>query len=680
MSNTTYQELFLYVAGYKIPYVSCNIESGFNSLAVARVVVDYSPHILNIQKNTKITIFSKEDGYEEELEFDGILIGVVRNKNVLGRISVELICMTDGAIWNQRKQLDYKFDDFLDRGTIGDVSVELMSLDSSLGNRINSLVKANAYDVGCTGACNLTSSFHFKDSKLSYEFVYNGKTIRFTDPSATQGGNVQTENFLNPKYYKRFLYDFSLRHKMYGTSTVNLIKKFFNIEDYYTLLNNQGPDIYGENTFWQIASNFWNLGMHEVYDIPNPTFIKRNKAIPNKPIDVATQKNADNLQVTTNREFHGLAEYVVKPRSIFNVPTKCNVIFPEQVLEEIMYTNYFGTPSRVRYISRNDPMINPGGQNMFNSIYVGPNFQDNAYFKSYNHDVVEHTVRDKTKRTETEFSEYEKVYGVNTQSIFLQPALDASLVSEKDTRAVLPRINSYLNLQFGESFYGARNYTLAFTSSTKITPGMTAVILSETGQHILAYCNKTNKNWNAQGSLNFSASLTHPRYIDEFASQINDELDPLANPDGNEIKELAMLYGTELITKGIQTSSTTSIGKVKDAINYIFTRYVTSTNKEEFRKQYKRNVCTYSQFAAFHNQKNVVYRETETISQIVPGETLPDSILTKFNSTDAENKLSTNRYSYYDTIEGKMITEKGLSSQTIVKKHLEFIKRIANMV
>ena len=104
--NDQQYRFFLYIAGIQVPFISLSIGSQFGSLASARIAVPYSPFITMVHEQTKVQIFSQRsysgELFEPELEFDGIIIGIVRSKNFMGQVSVSLSCLTDGYVWNRR--------------------------------------------------------------------------------------------------------------------------------------------------------------------------------------------------------------------------------------------------------------------------------------------------------------------------------------------------------------------------------------------------------------------------------------------------------------------------------------------------------------------------------------------------------------------------------------------------
>lgn len=678
----------MYLAGIQVPFISAAVSSQYGSLANLNLELNYSPYITHIHEYTKIEIWEQiiDNGklYEPTLEFDGVIVGIVRNKNVIGNVSVRLTCLTDGFIWNQRKQYDF----YIDQLTQADVrltdTIQNIRADGQIDNFIGNLLTSNKFDVGCAVASILTSNVKSevgeKNGKqdapiteISFSYTYNGKKFFKELVTPKNEANV---NAINPDYYKRFLDTYRLGAKLYGISTSANVKDFFQQDRFLKLIENNTNDLVGENTFWSIAVNIMQYGFYSIYDIPNPTYIDGNNKrllseIPDTEAkslsfvkDEKTSYPDDVSSIKNTKNYGGLAEYVLKPISIFGLPLKCNIIWPEQVITESLFYDLANTPTRILM----QKTVIPGDdlQNVLltTAKVAGPYIENcNDFFKSFTPPVTNTEEKPSSRiRPGGVYSDYEKEYGMRYTQMHISYAFESSLLEEelhdsKDdgTKAntTAKKINNFLNYEFAQRFFSSRNYSLEVTPDVDIVPGLPVIVLHENQEHVICFCTGKTKMWDNRGNKSVSINVGYPRYYYEDIDKLGNIVDPTTIEE-LAANELSTLFGSEpLMMDGKKPMLKVNSAALKEKIDTLYNDY---KNQEIDYSKYKRNTCTYEQYMKLYNK---------SISNKLA---MPESyLLEEFKSTPNADALSSHIF-YVNGI--KVIDT---SNHGIIKSHLKWI-------
>lgn len=266
---------YVFIAGKPVQFESITINSGYNQLASLNLTLHYSPYIMCIPKYTKVQVWSEVNG-KYELEFDGSIVQKSKVRNLLGQVVTNFVAYTDGVIWNKRTRINFHIDYVLDMNFAGTGDIESQNADPVVTPFLQNIIKNNMYDVGCAAASVITSYFSGGKGANSnqYHYFYNGKKFYCKEETSL---NTPAE-IVNAPYYTHFLNDFKLQHKVYGVTTSYWMKNFLQFERSVDLMWNTVAD--GSNrliTFWQMSMNLLQSGFYDVYNIPNPTFIKNDK-------------------------------------------------------------------------------------------------------------------------------------------------------------------------------------------------------------------------------------------------------------------------------------------------------------------------------------------------------------------------------------------------------------------
>ena len=486
MSHNDEQYRFeVYIAGIQVPFINVSVGSQFGSLASARIDLPYSPFITRVHEQSKVQVFSQRSYngilYEPELEFDGIVIGVVRNRNVMGQVTASLSCLTDGYVWNRRKQFDFYLEQIADADYRGTGSSVNMRADGCITNFYSDVMQKNRFDVGCAAASILTSFTsgksvveenaeanddikHITAYATKHVYIYNGK--KFSNVIGTDE-EISSSSSLTPEYYAKYLRDHKLANKLYGLSTSKETKQFFKTDNFIKMITNSLNDLQGENTFWSIATQVLNYGFYIIFDIPNPTFIGANssnsidsspeievdypKTEEDKPwdpdkkeekkedtnvdepplVDLSShstplnKKDADNI--VADRAMHGLAEYILKPVSVLGMPLKCNIIWPDQLIAESLFFDYANMPTRV--LLQKQAIPGPVDYVMLTTkkiVGLLVDVKDKTHFFSSFNPQYEMRVRENDA-----YSDYEKEYGISYRSVPLSYAFNSTYLESR---------------------------------------------------------------------------------------------------------------------------------------------------------------------------------------------------------------------------------------------------------
>lgn len=707
----------LYIAGIRVPFVGVNVGSQFGSMASLSISIPYSPFILRLHEQTKIHLLSRKiiNGVMQEpkLEFDGILVGAIRSRNVLGQASAQLTCMTDGYIWNRRKQYDFYLEQIANADVRGTGENPNIRADGVITNYYDDLLSDNRFDTGCAAASVLTTIVYGKceEGKFDegvqviptyYEYIYNGNKFSKRiegDEASQQSDGVIANRDLTPTYYRRYLEKHKLANKVYGISTSSAVKTFYQTDHFIKTVSNSLRDLQGENTFWSIAAQVMQYGFYSVYDIPNPTFVRGKTSDPSKVSSInlsAIKSRLEDGAITDsdsairyggeitvskkeNRKLHGLAEYILKPISVLGLPLKCNIIWPEQVVSESFYYDFMSAPTRVSVTRHAIPGDDNGSTVLTTTKVVGPAFPEagDHYFKSFNAFYKEF-------RDMESYSDYEKEYGINYRPIPLSYAFDASLLSEeggaddKEDDAVIKEKNvveitrkmrDFVNYNFTQFFYASRSYNIAVTPDVEIVPGLPVIILNRDGEHVIAFATGVQKSFDASnGNLNVQVSLNYPRYYYENIEALGNVVDPSSIGTQEEmetaISEMEVIFGSQrLINPG-------EYAQLANKIDTIFAEYIKhdEDGRQVMREEYSRSVCSYSEFLEFH---------TDTPAPLNAKFKLVDEMpIRTFESSELANGLSHRYFRVYNhrkkAVEVYDPTKQPLSNKAIVKKHLEW--------
>jgi hypothetical protein len=702
MSVAKIYRQYAYIAGVQVPILSTVIASTLGSLASLNVSINYSPYITRIHEYAKIQIWEQIiDGgviNEPTLEFDGIIIGVQRKRNLLGEVFVSLSCLTDGAIWNIRKRSDFYLQNIASSDYRGTGDVLNMRADGQITNFFAETLQQNQFDIGCSIASILTSHIHSQTDTTSnpptsatsyYEYSFNGKI--YTKKVLSDGSS--SDNASNPKYYDRFLCDYKLANKVYGVSTSANLKNYFNVDTFVKLVTNTDNDVYGENTFWQLAMTISRYGFFNVYDIPNPTFIdtdggsdkidvetllpsekltKITKDANGKVLDLSidphpevvtvlspTNSKTYGVELKNKKSYKGLAEYIFKPISVMGIPFQCNVIWPDQVLEESVFFDYFNTPTRVLYQRKEIPGVD---SNILTcQVIVGPNYNSNDYLKSL---TLPNIVPGNLREVDA-YSEYESEYGIKYTRLDLSYAFDSSLLKNLDnSQDSINKINNYLNYEFAQNFLGTRKYSVMVTPDCNPIPGFPLVVLNKMGEHVIAFCTGIRKAWSATGQKNISLDVAYPRYYFEDFGDLGNVIDTISQ-NQMSLDEMGKLIGSKPLD-GLSVAKK-SYTDVKNAITTLFSKYQDSDKDalDALKKKYNRSVCTYKQYMDL----NGITVANDSIKD------MPTTYGGKlFDSSIAANNFSTHYFEVYDTINKKPVPLPHLSNSDIINLHLDWIK------
>ena len=702
MSNDRIYRYSIALAGINAPFVTCGIGSRFGSISSAVIELPYSPYILHIHEQTKIQIWEQLilDGtiHEPTLEFDGIVVGIVRSKNFAGNVSARLTCSTDGIIWNRRKQFDFYLSNITEVNVAHTGDVISMRADGAITNFFADVLQNNRFDAGCAAASVLTSLSYGKyiDGNVYptyYEYFYNGKKFF---RKLQKDGNSATD--LTPPYYRRFLQEYKLVNKVYGVSTSVDVQKFFQQDRFIKLVTNNVQDLLGENSFWSIATQVLSYGFYSVYDIPNPTFIPGDsKALsePGKDINSFAQNvqtNANNstdrqvqlsnqnastilpspgtttalnpeeyadVNISDKRMFHGLAEYIMKPISVLGLPLECNIIWPEQIKSDSIFYDFINSPTRVIMTKKLLPGVTDN-EVLTTQKIVGPFIQDKeGFFASF-------TAPSQKVRTASSDSDYEKQYGINYHQLDLSFAFDSVLLSNQFQAKQKPsasdidnlgtKMNNFLNYEFSQRYFSSRNYNVQVTPDVNVVPGLPVILLDKRGEHIIAFVTGVNKSFDATGNKNVEVSISYPRFYYEDIGALGNVVDP-SSTEAFAAAELALLFGSEpLVPAG-------ALDKLPGLIEEIFAGYMQLDNddqRSDMRQAYTRKVCTFAQFIQFYKNINVQDKIT------IPPNYLTDVFA---STTDADN-LTCHTFRAY--VGGVVEENKGVSNQSIIRKHLDW--------
>lgn len=703
MSQVKIYKNYCYLAGIKIPVINITISTQYGSIASLQVSLPYSPFIIHIYPFTKIQIFEQitENGINKQptLEFDGVVTSVTKQLNALGQAGCSLTCYTDGIIWNKRKRYDFYLSEITraDARLTGDETV--LRADGAIENFFGDVLQNNQFDIGCAICSILTQRAYGiidQDPKVpgritplgkpevtQYTYSYNGKQYKKPAP---EGVGV---NELNPSYYNKYLKEYKLANKVYGITTSQAIKSFFEQDRFIKLITNMNNDLHGENTFWSVALQIMEYGFYNVYDIPNPCYIPANNSKEDKEfftlgadleveqkesVTTSLARFADRVTLNSGRTKAGLAEYIFKPISVLGIPFKCNVIWPDQKIAESITYDHFNSPSRVIMQRQSIPGDTGRDIVLTSDVFAGPVFssKDGKYLSSYLPEQTTFT-SDDIMRAGNIYSEYEKQYGVNYHRLTLSYAFNQALLQDGSVRHVegadntasdkahatadKTRINKFLNYEFAQAYFGARQYNIQVTPDVNPVVGMPIVILDRTGQHVVAFCLGITKTWNATGQKTINLNVGYPRYYYEDIGVLGNIVDPTCS-DENSLQELKTIIGSDSL---LPYNSTT--GQLKTKIEEIFKLFIQdqSDNKEEIKSHYSRSgICTYGDFLDLHG---------------IPTTNNLDESFNLFKTTVSEQVLSTNDFTVYDDIENKVTRHYRESNKTILEAHKEWCSR-----
>lgn len=706
---------YCYIAGQKVPISSCAISSQFGSIANLSLTLGYSPYINHLFPFTKIQIFEQkiDNGKAQEptLEFDGSIIAISRQKNIIGSAFIQLTCLTDGYVWNRRKQYDFYLSEITSLPTSGTGDDLKMRADSQIENFFAECISANKFDVGCAAASVLTSMHSGvggvgkKREIKSYTYQYNGKTFNKKDIGESTEAKVDG---LTPTYYSKVVDKYKLKNKLFGIATSYKLQEYFQQDRFMNLLNNAANDLQGENTFWGIASYIMKYGFYNVYDIPNPIFVKKSEK-PKGTIDLSkdiktsndtaskdsvTQtedqinKNAAIVRFDpANNNQPGLVEFLLKPISVLSIPFQCNIIWPDQVIAENIAYDFMNSPTRVILRRQEVPV---GGENILltSSVFAGPIFtNDSNIFSSLLPKVDSFGEGD--IRTNDVYSKHEIEYGVNYHRLELSYAFDSTLLkgqveSEESSvkKSVAKNINNFLNYEFSQKYFSSRAYSVQVTPDVDVIPGFPVVVMNKNGEHIVAFCTGKIKTWQADGSKSVQLTLAYPRYYHENAGALGNIVDPTCQ-DINAIKELCYLSGSlplclhgDKIVSDVDEINSNSLKVIHhnlpSVIDKLFDEYQNDrTDGKTIKDKYSRKgICTISNFMEFHDKKI-------DIAKGLPEE-FPNNLFESFSS---EASLSTNSFTVYIKKNKEEIresfngfNEKKMSCREIVKNHISWSK------
>jgi len=633
----------LFIAGVKTPMIAFQVHSGFNTLARCDVSIPYSPWIINLRRYTKFQIWRQDtESSPSELEFDGALVAKSESKDVNGSVQFNFTGYTDGIIWSQRKQLDAYITqlEMLDNRGM-DTSLNIR-IDGVLTNYFSQIVKQNSYDVGMATACVLTNEPYGKksDGITGYRYFYNGKGFICSRDGA-KPLLEQTER-ANPWWYRKFLTNYGLNRKLYGVPTNEFTKKFLNTQETFDIIGETAlncGDLQGLNSYLDIAFRVLSYGYYDIYNIPRATFLPMTLGA-SKDYESSSKGSATaDILALNNRKYPGMAEFFVKPKSIIAIPPKCNILFPDQVVSMSMSYNYLSEPTRDRYKVR-IPFVDAP---FTTTVVVGPKFDDpDGHFRSFSAPKSEHMLW----RTDRGYSPYEHEYGASHFDVQFNTAYQQSLDSlESSMRASFPEyiaaqkrletlkekkdakkediakaeaevkkfstsedfektqkqlstLKNLLNYEFLQSYFKNRSISVQVTSTVDIVPGHSVLIISDSGPHIMAWCESCSKSWSAQGSYSIVLQLSYPRYCHEDITNTALAHDPiLGSPTGQAKTSLdysMALIGSEPIM---------AVGDFKKPTKQAeeIAKIYKSRFKEDYRKNTKRKIASFEDFAIFHS-------------------------------------------------------------------------------
>jgi hypothetical protein len=677
MSQSFVYRNYLYLAGIKVPFITASVSSSFGSLASLNIELNYSPYINHIHKYTKIQFWEQKIDdkgavYNPTLEFDGVVIGIVRSKNVLGNVSCRLTCLTDGVIWNQRKQYNYYLDQIANTDIRLTDDILNLRADGKIDPYIPSLIEENKFDVGCAVAAILTSDTNCTkgaDSeqtlvKLSYNYIYNGKKYykNLTSDTTTTGSSSL------PTYYKKFLETYYLSNKLYGVSTAQNVKDFFNTDRSLNLItDNMVNDLIGENTFWNIANAVMQYGFYSVYDIPNPTYIQKSSGTTtNTELNFSSDGSSIPAKITPTSkvQFNGLAEYILKPVSVLGLPLKCNIIWPNQVLDETLFTDMLNAPTRILLQKSGLPADDHLNVLLTTTKIAGPYIPNcTGFFSS----LTPPTQQDTLTRASTMYSDYETEYGMNYTELSLSYAFETSLLEDVDKakqatatnlQDASSRINSFLNYEFAQRFFASRTYSIQVTPDVDVVPGLPVIVLNQNQEHIICFCTGKSKQWDARGNKSVGLQVAYPRYYYENIDKLGNIVDPTST-NLLAIQELELLFGSKALIRTGQSANSTPVVNINSdtlraMINILYTEYISGSITYS---DYMRNVCSYANWLELYG--------ASTSDEV----NMPDSYPNKtvFASTPNGNDLSINTF-YVNQVE-----QANLPNQDIIQKHLDWI-------
>ena len=676
MSDTIYR-YSLYIAGIKTPYISESVATRFGSLANMSIELPYSPYILHLHEQTKVQLWEQiiHDGitHDATLEFDGIVVGVIRNRDVLGNVSARLTCTTDGILWNRRKQYDFYLEQIADVDARLTGSAINIRADGVITNFFGEVLSKNKFDIGCAVASVLTSSTmgYYKGdigaTSTYYDYTYNGQKFYMNIV------DDQSKSYsLLPPYYSKFLSEYKLGQKLYGIATSPKVKTFFQHDRFLKLVEGNVQDLVGENTFWNIGIQIMQYGFYSIYDIPNPTFIPGKN---HNRSGVAGQNVKDDISKLTvsvptdEREatLDGLAEYILKPVSVLGLPLECNIIWHDQVVGESLFYDTMAMPTRI--IMQKHAI--PGRTNsvvLTTKKIAGPNFLDDgsSFFSSL---TMEGKAEVGAREVNT-FSKYEEEYGVSYQQLQLSYAFDAALLEEKvkksdaegvkqTAEALTSQINNLLNYEFAQRFFACRNYSVQVAPNVNIVVGLPVIVMNKTGEHVVAFVTGVEKMSSVpNGQKNIQLSVSYPRFYYEDVGALGNVVDP-ASTEEQASKELAALFGSKPLVKAGSASAL-----LAERIEELHSAYLRSSEdgRQKMRDTYRRTVCTYAQFMRLYGY------------MVADSKTLPETYLLKeYESSEVANKLSTHRFKVTDQKTRQTQWFEG-SNHDIVKAHLEWTR------
>lgn len=699
MSNQKKYHYYMYLAGIRVPLIDCTIGTQIGSIAQLSINLNYSPFIIHLYEFTKIQIYEQmiDNGIinEPTLEFDGVIISVTKSKNILGQVSATLVALTDGIIWNRRKQYDVYLQNVLNADFRGTLSAINVRADGNITNFYADILQKNNFDIGCAVSSVLTSS-QIGEKKTGdsleyqihgYDYYYNGKHFK----KSGSGSNI------NPKYYNKFFEKYKLHNKVYGIATSKNVQEYFQVDRIIRLITNEVQDIQGENTFWNIAQKVMQYGFYNIYDIPNPTFLGISKPTKNEKaefeigVDLIADTKADvdnkdyinqdrklgksqsKLVCTKNRQYNGLAEYILKPISVLGIPLKCNIIWPDQVISESLTYDFFNSPTRV--LLKSSPIPDPNAQNdvLCSVVFAGPVFQNNNNFLgSYIPSKEKYT--EQLLRQDNSYSNFEEEYGINYSRLELSYAFDNALLqrvfdpkmqseNEEVKKKTITYANNFLNYEFSQKYFSSRQYSVQVNPEVNIIPGSPVIFLDRTGQHIVAFCTGLRKSWSINGSKTVVLSVAYPRYYYEDIGNLGNLIDPTSS-NAESLAELETLLGSTAITP----TDKNSMNDLADAIDKIYKEYIAdkSDGHENIKNKYKRTgTCTYYNFMTLHGKA------------VIDKKVMPDSY-DLFASDTSEDKLTCHTFRVtdengivkkYNGTNGQAMTLRG-----IIQNHIDWTK------
>lgn len=630
-----------FINGLEVPILQASTSSLSNQLTTAQITMPFTPFLSKIPKNTKITLFSLDLSKQEEpkLEFDGIVQAISWRKDKLnGNTALFVMAQTDGIVWSERKKFNFYLENAFGISQLLKTTQELTSLNTITANAVSDplshILTSNNYDAGEVTAIFLTHMFDIDQTTKKF----SGK-INFTDCGySLQKSNKVIDDAGVPNlkifgpYLKRFYTDYQVTRKLCRVPIPDKWKEAFQVKKNWEILTRTLTPLEGEVNYWNYVSYICDHFNFEIYDIPDCNYLTS-----------VSKENMSHINKRANTNGSSiLAEYLIKPKSMFGPIPYCNVIFPDQVLDKSYFKNFQNEITRCWTTVLARPFNASGPQmGVVHQGITGPHFTEpnaDSYFVSFNvkdpifeaSDVNRFLLR----------NAYEEEFGVTSRQVQISELL-ARLFTSQATAKNTATLQEMVNHEFFTSYVNRIQFTIQVTPDVDVIPGMSILILDENDDHTLAYCFGREKIWDKNGQSTINLKITSARHYSMevgFSNNYMNTFDPhyYEKTYKDDVRILEDFIGCKTIDQTVDIKTT--IFSLMKSWNET---YQQNTSALKQKKDYKRSRTSYSNYLEFYNVSTLVkYDPLNAYNK------MPDQLILKWDISEQAASMNALQYTY----------------------------------